>query len=101
MVYDGGMSNEPDYKEIRTPEELQQMMTAIKVTGVLIERLDMRIIPGNASAADWSEFFIAMSELHRAAGGRGLIFVADGDRITAREVTDADIAIEQLIYPPR
>jgi hypothetical protein len=49
--------------------------------------LHVYIDPGNAPAETITEILLALSEMHRAAGGLGLTFRADGTTVVAaREV---------------
>jgi hypothetical protein len=48
--------------------------------------IDLWIDPGTASVETLQKVFVALSDLHVAAGGTGLEFVADGDFIYTREL---------------
>lgn len=52
----------------------------VKIAGKIIgssdegEAFDLWIDPGNATALEIADVLVALSEMHRAAGGRGLTF---------------------------
>ena len=62
-------------------------------------RFEMTIVPGDASADIIAEFLVAMSEVHRSVGGRGLKFEGEGTEVVVIARTADDDAIEDLIRP--
>jgi len=45
------------------------------------QAFDLWIDPGDASTEDVTELLVAISELHRALGGSGLVYEMDGEYI--------------------
>ena len=51
-----------------------------------IPNLELWVDPGEASADVVADVLVAISNLHRAAGGDGLVFSTDGDRVVPAAV---------------
>jgi hypothetical protein len=72
------------------PRELRQVMTRSKVSWQRVrdhaDGFTFFIDPGDASPDDLRELLVALSDLHRAAGGEGLTFTVESDRVLIAEL---------------
>ncbi len=65
------------------------------MTDTEIEPLELWISPGKASSQEIADVLIAMSDLYRAHGGKGLRFETTDEYV---ELKSGEIAIKHLAY---